>query len=180
MKKLFWLPGFLCIILFAGCEQKSNSPDEVLHEFFDALKHNDFSKARSLVTAESIPGFITMEWTLQNNKEANTLLLDSVRVDPQSTRITGDSATVTAIELRSGEKIPFTLKKEITGWKVSLQKADISEMIKNKIKEKIDTLLVTKDSLLNKMGELTDSATDKLNQGIKKLDSLGKNIQIKL
>jgi len=61
-----------------------------------------------------------------------------------------------------------------------LQKADIAEMINSKIKEKIDSAMITKDSLLNKIGDLADSTAEKLNNGIKKLDSLGKNIQIKL
>ncbi|HRB31025.1 MAG TPA: DUF4878 domain-containing protein [Ferruginibacter sp.] len=180
MKKLLLLLGLFGFVLFTGCEQKSATPAEVLNQFLDAVKHNDFSKARSLVTAESIPTFITMEWTLQNNKEQNNISLDSVVVDTESTIITGDSATVKAIELKNGEAIPFILKKEIGGWKVSLQKADIAEMINSKIKEKIDSAMITKDSLLNKIGDLADSTAEKLNNGIKKLDSLGKNIQIKL
>jgi len=69
-------------------------------------------------------------------------------------KIEGDKATVPVKDKTSGETLVYTLKKESGAWKVAFDKATMTQMTSDKMKEKgMD---------MNDMNNMQDSATKML------------------
>jgi hypothetical protein len=76
-------------------------------------------------------------------------------------KIEGDKATVPVKEKKSGETTNYTLKKEDGAWKVAFDKATMTKMGTDKIKEKgMDTNggLDSASKMLQEMNRMGDSS----------------------
>ena len=180
MKKMFVAAIAISTLFMVSCNSTGSGggdPKTVLSSFFDAMQEGlakkDFTAARKLATAESKSTFDMMEAAMKmagdKMPDMSKEQYDKSRMEIGEAKIEGDKATVPVKELKSGESIDFTLKKESGNWKV-----DMGALIQtglNKLTEHgMDGKL---DSMKNEIQKMNpDSLKEMMNKGIKMLDSL--------
>ena len=135
MKKFFI--ALLSIVVFYGCEQKTGvDPKMVLSDFFDALAKKDITEAKELTTEDSEPMMNMAQMTMQKIPDDSQILqYRKENIELGDAVITGDNATVPVKDKRTGETIDFTLKKEKSQWKVSINISTLLQIVQKKMKE---------------------------------------------
>jgi hypothetical protein len=175
MKKIFGLAITAFIIVLSGCQTGAGgNPTEVLTNFFNALAKKDVTAAKKYATKDSDGMLSMMEMgmkmsgNMQNDHEDKMVeMLQNAQMGTPV--IKGDEATITVTDKRSGESTDFLLKKESGNWKVAFDMTTLSEMAREKMKEKgidmpnmnMDSLNATMPDLKQKMDsirQLVDSA----------------------
>ena len=121
-----------------GCKNEGSSdPKGVLMSFMDALSKKDIEGAKKYATkdSEAMLGMIqmTMSMVPDSSKEK---MYDKDNQEYGDAVITGDKAVVPVKDKKSGQVTNYTLKKENGAWKVAFDKATMTEMGKDKMKEK--------------------------------------------
>ena len=138
MNKLILLLLTATIISLAGCKSGAyKDPKTVLSNFFDAMAKKDFTEAKKYTTDDSEPMMNMAQMAMQNIHDDSSQILQyrKENIEIEDAVINGDNATVPVKDRKSGETIDFTLKKENSQWKVSVNLSTILQMVQKKMKE---------------------------------------------
>lgn len=181
MKKLILACCSLMIIAI-GCKSGAGSdPKTTLTAFFNALSKKDLKEARKYATKESESMISMMEMGLKmaENMKTNETDEEFKKFQPSNmemgeAKIDGDKAIVPVKSKVDNESTNFILKKEDGAWKVAFDKASMSEMAGDKMKnEKMDDATI--DSLQNEFKNVDpDSLKKAMEEGMKVMDTLKK------
>jgi len=162
MKKIILSVATILAFGIIGCNSNSNDPKGVLMNFMDALMKKDIEGAKKYATkdSESMLGMIQMGMSMApDSTKDNTY--DKNSMEFGDAKIEGDKATVPVKEKKSGETTNYTLKKEDGVWKVAFDKATMTKMGTDKIKEKgMDTNngLDSASKMLQELNKMGDSS----------------------
>ncbi len=162
MKKIILSVATILAFGIIGCNSNSNDPKGVLINFMDALMKKDIEGAKKYATkdSESMLGMIQMGMSMApDSTKDNTY--DKNSMEFGDAKIEGDKATVPVKEKKSGETTNYTLKKEDGVWKVAFDKATMTKMGTDKIKEKgMDTNngLDSASKMLQELNKMSDSS----------------------
>lgn len=139
MKKLLVAAFAFSAMYMSSCNSAGGDPKVVLTDFFDAMAKKDIAAARALATKDSKTMFDLMEMGMKmkdNTVEDKTdEKFDKGKVEFGEAKIDGDNATVNVKEIKSGESINFTLKKEEGSWKVAMDMSSLMKMGMDKMNE---------------------------------------------
>ena len=179
MNRLILLLLTATIISLAGCKSGAyKDPKTVLSNFFDAMAKRDFTEAKKYTTDDSEPMMNMAQMAMQNMNDDSSRILqyrkENIEIEDAVTN--GDNATVPVKDRKSGEVIDFTLKKENSQWKVSVNLPTILQMARKKMKEHgMDGMI---DSLgnINSMSvpNIDSISKEKMEHAHKMIDSMNK------
>ena len=158
MKKIILSGVILLAFGVIGCKSGSGDPKGVLMSFMEALGKKDIEGAKKYATkdSEAMLGMIQMGMTMAP-KDSKENIYDKNNMEFGEAKIEGDKATVPVKDKKSGEMMNYTLKKEGGAWKVAFDKATMTQMGTDKMKEKgIDPNSGT-DSLSNVLDQMNQS-----------------------
>jgi len=175
------------VVILSGCNSNSEDPKEVLGHFFDAMSHKNIDEAKKYVTkdSEGMMGMMQMGMNSMDDSD-NEMPLQKENMEIGNAVITGDRATVTVTDKKSGETTDFVLKKESGAWKVAFDKSTLLEMGQKKMKEHGMDMGDMKgmDSMKHGMNEAMDSLNaampemkDKMEHAQKMMDSAKKMME---
>ena len=136
MKRIF-LAVAIIVIFAAGCKTEGSSdPKGVLTSFITALSEKDIEGAKKHATKESeaMLGMIQMTMSMVPDSSKDKMY-DKNNMEYGEPVITGDKAVVPVKDKKSGQTTNYTLKKENGAWKVAFDKATMTDMGKDKMKE---------------------------------------------
>ncbi len=169
MKKIILaLAAFL--IFTTGCDNAGSSdPKGVLMSFMDALGKKDIEGAKKYATkdSEAMLGMIQMTMSMVPDS-AKDKMYDKNNQEFGDAVITGDKAVVAVKDKKTDQTTNYTLKKEDGKWKVAFDKATMTDMGKDKLKENgmdkmnMDNMNNMQDSMLNNMKDKDDDMTDSM------------------
>ncbi len=179
MKRIFLFSFAALLISFAGCKSGAyKDPKTVLSNFFDAMAKKDFTEAKKYTTDDSEPMMNMAQMAMQNMNDDSSRILQyrKENIEIEDAVINGDNATVPVKDRKSGEVIDFTLKKENSQWKVSVNLPTILQMARKKMKEHgMDGMI---DSLGNINGmsvpNIDSISKEKMEHAHKMIDSMNK------
>jgi|SRR6185437_571197 hypothetical protein len=179
MKRIFLFSSIALLISLAGCKSGAyKDPKTVLSNFFDAMAKKDFTEAKKYTTDDSEPMMNMAQMAMQNMNDDSSRILqyrkENIEIEDAVTN--GDNATVPVKDRKSGEVIDFTLKKENSQWKVSVNLPTILQMARKKMKEHgMDGMI---DSLgnINSMSvpNIDSISKEKMEHAHKMIDSMNK------
>lgn len=157
MKKIILSVVILLAFGVIGCNSNGSDPKGVLMSFFDALGKKDIEGAKKYATkdSEAMLGMMQMGMSMAP-KDAKDKTYDKNNMEFGDAKIEGDKATVPVKDKKSGETTNYTLKKEGGAWKVAFDKATMTQMGTDKMKN------------------MNNNGMDKMNEGI---DSASKMLQ---
>ena len=164
MKRIILSAAIILAFGVIGCNSGSDDPKGVLKSFMEALAKKDIEGAKKFATkdSEAMLGMIQMGMSMAP-KDAKDSTYDKSNMEFGEAKIEGDKATVPVKDKRSGETVNYTLKKESGAWKVAFDKATMTQMGTDKMKEKgMD---------INDMGKGMDSASKMLEDMNKSIDT---------
>ncbi|MDB5198205.1 MAG: hypothetical protein JWO92_168 [Chitinophagaceae bacterium] len=167
MKKIILSAAILLAFGVIGCNSNSSDPRGVLMSFIDALAKKDIEGAKKYATkdSEAMLGMIQMGMSMAP-KDAKDSSYDKNSMEFGDAKIEGDKATVPVKNKKTGEITNYTLKKEGGAWKVAFDKATMTQMGTDKIKEKGMDMNNGMDSAakmlqdMNRMNDTTRSMQD--------------------
>ena len=172
------------VINMAGCKPGEYSdPKTVLSRFFDAMAKKDFTEAKKYTTDDSEPMMNMAQMAMQkiNDDDSQMLQYRQENIELGDAVINGDNATVPVKDKKSGEDIDFTLKKENSQWKVSINLSTLLQMAQKKMKEHgMDGMMNNAriDSLGNinggSMPNIDSLSKEKMEHARKMIDSVNK------
>jgi len=165
MKKIILSAIILLAFGVIGCNSSNGSdPKGVLMSFFEALGKKDIEGAKKFATkdSEAMLGMIQMGMSMAPDSTKDKMY-DKNNMEFGDAKIDGDKATVPVKEKKSGETTNYTLKKEGGSWKVAFDKATMTQMGTDKMKD-------MKNNGMDKMNEGMDSAS-------KMMQDMNKNLQ---
>jgi len=179
MKRIFLFSSITLLISLAGCKSGAyKDPKTVLSNFFDAMAKKDFTEAKKYTTDDSEPMMNMAQMAMQNMNDDSSRILQyrKENIEIEDAVINGDNATVPVKDRKSGEVIDFTLKKENSQWKVSVNLPTILQMARKKMKEHgMDGMI---DSLgnINSMSvpNIDSISKEKMEHAHKMIDSMNK------
>ena len=179
MKRIFLFSFAALLISFTGCKSGAyKDPKTVLSNFFDAMAKKDFTEAKKYTTDDSEPMMNMAQMAMQNMNDDSSRILQyrKENIEIEDAVINGDNATVPVKDRKSGEVIDFTLKKENSQWKVSVNLPTILQMARKKMKEHgMDGMI---DSLGNINGmsvpNIDSISKEKMEHAHKMIDSMNK------
>ena len=176
MKRVLYLLAIGLVVL-SGCKSSGGDPKKVLSQFFEALNKKDITTARKYATEDSKSMLDMMDMGMKMEKSGAKEDDKFSPADMQygDAKIDGDKAVISVKNLKGGETMDYTLKKEKGEWKVAFDKATMMSKGMEKMNEKgINPM----DSLSKGMDELKkmdkDSLKKEINEGMKALDSMKK------
>ena len=181
MKKILLAIVMLSTVSFYSCNSGGGDPKAVLGQFFTALSKNDIEGARKLATKDSKSMIDMMEMGMKMGKDKN----ESDKFKPDNmeigeAKIDGDKAVISVKEKNSGETMNYNLKKEDGGWKVAFDKASVMSMGMEKMNEKGINPSDSIDAAMDKLKDINmDSLKDKMQEGMKVLDTINKAMKDK-
>ncbi|MEO7047134.1 MAG: DUF4878 domain-containing protein [Ferruginibacter sp.] len=161
MKKFLLLAITGFVIALSGCQTGGGgNPTDVLTNFFNALAKKDVTTAKKYATKDSdgmlsmMESGMKMSGNMQSDHEDKMVeMLQNAEMGTPV--IKGDEATITVTDKKSGESADFMLKKESGDWKVAFDMTTLSEMAREKMKEKgMDMPNMNMDSLNANMPDL--------------------------
>lgn len=170
MKKIILSAAVLLVLGVIGCNSSSD-PKGVLMSFMDALGKKDIEAAKKYATkdSEAMLGMIQMGMSMAP-KDQKDSTYDKDNLEYGDAKIEGDKATVPVKNKKSGETTNYTLKKEDGKWKVAFDKATMTQMGTDKMKEKgmdmndmgngLDSLSKGMQDMGNKMSDSTQADID--------------------
>lgn len=138
MKKIILSVAVILAIGVIGCNSSSSSdPKGVLVSFMEALGKKDIEGAKKYATkdSEAMLGMIQMGMNMAPDSVKDKTY-DKNNMEFGDAKIEGDKATVPVKDKTSGETLMYTLKKESGAWKVAFDKATMTQMGTDKMKEK--------------------------------------------
>lgn len=137
MKKIILSGVILLAFGVIGCNSNSSDPKGVLMSFMEALGKKDIEGAKKYATkdSEAMLGMIQMGMSMAPDSTKNKIY-DKKNMEFGDAKIEGDKATVPVKDKKSGETTTYTLKKEGGAWKVAFDKATMTQMGTDKMKEK--------------------------------------------
>ncbi|HEY8689145.1 MAG TPA: hypothetical protein VIM07_07915 [Chitinophagaceae bacterium] len=165
MKKIILSAIILLAFGVIGCNSSNGSdPKGVLMSFFEALGKKDIEGAKKFATkdSEAMLGMIQMGMSMASDSTKDKMY-DKNNMEFGEAKIDGDKATVPVKEKKSGETTTYTLKKEGGAWKVAFDKATMTQMGTDKMKN-------MNNNNMDKMNNGMDSAS-------KMLQNMNKNLQ---
>ena len=165
MKKIILSAIILLAFGVIGCNSSNGSdPKGVLMSFFEALGKKDIEGAKKFATkdSEAMLGMIQMGMSMASDSTKDKMY-DKNNMEFGEAKIDGDKATVPVKEKKSGETTTYTLKKEGGSWKVAFDKATMTQMGTDKMKN-------MNNNNMDKMNNGMDSAS-------KMLQNMNKNLQ---
>ena len=177
MKRIFLFSSITLLISLAGCKSGAyKDPKTVLSNFFDAMAKKDFTEAKKYTTDDSEPMMNMAQMAMQNMNDDSSRILQYRKENIEDAVTNGDNATVPVKDRKSGEVIDFTLKKENSQWKVSVNLPTILQMARKKMKEHgMDGMI---DSLgnINSMSvpNIDSISKEKMEHAHKMIDSMNK------
>jgi Domain of unknown function (DUF4878) len=181
MKKIIFVLIAAFTLTTIGCKSgpSSSDPRATLLSFFQALAKKDMKEARKYTTKESESMLSMMEMGMQmaakmKNKEADDEFskFNEQNVEIGEPKIDGDKALVPIKNKKDGESTNMVLKKEDGAWKVAFDKATMTEMAGEKMREKGETM-PNMDSLTQAIQNInTDSLKEVMKKGIGAIDSV--------
>jgi len=157
MKKIILSAATILAFGIIACNSNSSDPKGVLMSFMDALMKKDIEAAKKYATkdSEAMLGMVQMGMSMAPKDQKDTTY-DKSNMEFGDAKIEGDKATVPVKDKKSGETTNYTLKKEGGAWKVAFDKATMTQMSTDKMKEKgMD---------MNDMNSGMDSASKMLEQ----------------
>ena len=164
MKKIFFILSFVwSVIYLIACSQHESNPSTVLTSFFTAIGKKDIAAAKKLATFGSQGTLDIFEQGLTIAKD-NTILdeMDLKKMEIGIAQIDGDDAVVPVKYRASGVSVNYPLRREDGTWKVEFTENAISNMVGNKMKEKLDT-----ETMNRAAEELKHLNMDSLNESLK-------------
>lgn len=161
MKKIILSIAVLLAFGVIGCKTNSTDPRAVLMSFMDALGRKDIEGAKKYATkdSEAMLGMIQMGMSMAPDSTKDKTY-DKNNMEFGDAKIEGDKATVPVKEKKSGETMVYTLKKESGAWKVAFDKATMTKMGTDKMKEKgmnINNGMDSASRMLQNMNRMNDS-----------------------
>ncbi len=161
MKKIILSIAVLLAFGVIGCRTNSTDPRAVLMSFMDALGRKDIEGAKKYATkdSEAMLGMIQMGMSMAPDSTKDKTY-DKNNMEFGDAKIEGDKATVPVKEKKSGETMVYTLKKESGAWKVAFDKATMTKMGTDKMKEKgmdINNGMDSASRMLQNMNRMNDS-----------------------
>ena len=161
MKKLI-LSVAIVLTALSGCKTGAGDPKSVLMSFIDALSKRDINTAKKYATKDSEAMLSMMEMAMKMAPDSSTdNSFNKENMEFSDATITGDKATVPVKDKMSGETTVFTLKKESSAWKVAFDKATMTQIGKDKMK---DMDMQMNDSAEDKMEDNMNDSTNPMNQ----------------
>jgi len=164
MKKIILSIATILAFGVIGCKTNSSDPKGVLMSFFDALMKKDIEGAKKYATkdSEAMLGMIQMGMSMvpDSTKEKT---YDKNNMEFGDAKIEGDKATVPVKDKKTGETTNYTLKKEGGSWKVAFDKATMTQMGTDKMKEKgmdMNNGLDSASKMLENMNRMSDSTSN--------------------
>ena len=164
MKKMI-LSVAITLIALSGCKSDAGDPKNVLMSFMEALGKGDIDIAKKYATKDSEAMLSMMEMAMKmapDSSKDNSFNTDKMEFNDAT--ITGDKATVPVKDKTSGETTVFTLKKEGSGWKVAFDKATMTQMGQDKMKD------------MNMDMNMNDSTEDNMNNDMNKMENDSMNL----
>lgn len=164
MKKIILSAVILLAFGVIGCNSNGSDPKGVLMSFFDALGKKDIEGAKKYATkdSEAMLGMIQMGMSMAP-KDVKDTTYDKSNMEFGDAKIEGDKATVPVKDKKSGGTTNYTLKKEGGVWKVAFDKATMTQMGTDKMKN-------MNNNGMDKMNEGMDSAS-KMLQDLNKMNN---------
>jgi hypothetical protein len=167
MKRIIFSAVVLLALGMAGCKSGSSDPRGVLMSFMEALGKKDIEGAKKYATkdSEAMLGMIQMGMSMAPDSTKDKTY-DKDNMEFGDAKIEGDKATVPVKYKKSGETTNYTLKKEGGAWKVAFDKATMTQMGTDKMKEKgmdmndMNKMNNSMDTSSNKMSDDNQSSTD--------------------
>ncbi len=137
MKKIILCVATILAFGIIGCNSNSGDPKGVLMSFMDALMKKDIEGAKKYATkdSEAMLGMIQMGMSMAPDSVKDKTY-DKNSMEFGEAKIEGDKASVPVKDKKSGESTVYTLKKESGAWKVAFDKATMTKMGTDKMKEK--------------------------------------------
>ena len=162
MKKIILSIAVLLAFGVIGCNSNGSDPKGVLMSFFDALGRKDIEGAKKYATkdSEAMLGMIQMGMSMAPDSTKDKKY-DKSNMEFGEAKIEGDKATVPVKDKKSGETTNYILKKEGGAWKVAFDKATMTQMGTDKMKEKGMDMNNTMDSaskMLQNLNKMTDTS----------------------
>ena len=156
MKKIILSAIILLAFGVIGCNTNSSDPKGVLQSFMEALGKKDIEGAKKFATkdSEAMLGMIQMGMSMASDSTKDKMY-DKNNMEFGEAKIEGDKATVPVKEKKSGETTTYTLKKEGGSWKVAFDKATMTQMGTDKMKN-------MNNNNMDKMNNGMDSASKML------------------
>lgn len=167
MKKIILSAVIILAIGATGCKSGSDDPKGVLMSFMDALGKKDIEGAKKYATkdSEAMLGMIQMGMSMAP-KDTKDSTYDKDNMEFGDAKIEGDKATVPVKNKKSGEITNYTLKKEGGAWKVAFDKATMTQMGTDKMKDMnngndMNNTMDSASKMLQDMNQMRDTiATD--------------------
>lgn len=169
MKKIILSAAVILAFGVIGCNSNGSDPKGVLKSFIEALAKKDIEGAKKYATkdSEAMLGMIQMGMSMAPDSTKDKTY-DKDNLEFGDAKIEGDKATVPVKDKKSGETTNYTLKKEGGAWKVAFDKATMTQMGTDKMKEKgMD---------MNNMGNNMDSASKMLQDMNNKMNDNNNNM----
>ena len=168
MKKIILSIAILLAFGVIGCKTNASDPRGVLMSFMDALGRKDIEGAKKYATkdSEAMLGMIQMGMSMAPDSTKDKTY-DKNNMEFGEAKIEGDKATVPVKDKKSGETINYTLKKESGVWKVAFDKATMTEIGTEKMKEhgmdmnKMNNGMDSASKMLQDMSRMNDSTKDR-------------------
>ncbi len=169
MKKILLIAMAAFAVSLYSCKTNDGDPKAVLGDFFEALSNKNMEKARSLATTDSKSMIDLIEMGMKSDSgRADNMQYDKKNMEFGEVKIDGDKATIPVKELKSGETVNYSLKKESGSWKVAFDKSTLMNIGMEKMNEKggMENMMSPADSLNQKLDELKDVNMDSLKKAM--------------
>ncbi len=170
MKKIILSVATILAFGVIGCNSSSSDPKGVLMSFIDALSKKDIEGAKKYATkdSEAMLGMIQMGMSMAP-KDVKDSTYDKNSMEFGEAKIEGDKATVPVKNKKNGETTNYTLKKEGGAWKVAFDKATMTQMGTDKMKD-------MNSNGMDKMNDVMDS-TSKMLENMNRMNDTTRSMQ---
>jgi hypothetical protein len=161
MKKIILSVAVILAIGIISCKTNSSDPKGVLMSFMDALMKKDIEGAKKFATkdSEAMLGMIQMGMSMAPDSTKDKTY-DKNSMEFGEAKVEGDKATIPVKDKKSGESTTYTLKKESGAWKVAFDKATMTKMGTDKMKEKgmdPNNAMDSASKMLQQMNKMNDT-----------------------
>lgn len=165
MKRIILSVATIIAFGLIGCKSGSDDPKGVLKSFMESLAKKDIEGAKKYATkdSEAMLGMIQMGMSMAP-KDTKDSTYDADNMEFGDAKIEGDKATVPVKNKKNGETTTYTLKKEGGAWKVAFDKATMTQMGTDKMKDMnnngtdLNNTMDSASRMLQDMNQLQDTS----------------------
>lgn len=163
MKKIILFSAIIVAFGAIGCNSNGSDPKGVLMSFFEALGKKDIEGAKKYATkdSEAMLGMMQMGMSMAPDSTKDKIY-NKNNMEFGDAKIEGDKAIVAVKDKKSGETTNYILKKEGGAWKVAFDKATMTQMGTDKMKN-------MNNNGMDKMNNGMDSSS-KMMEDMNKMD----------